>query len=165
MLIIYLHRVKWFQLLQCRTNISFGLRLDVSKNCYLTLLVLFIIMLYLHTVKWFQVLQNNTNNSLHSQLRLQKILITSLQRGKTFSPNVYPWYDTKQSDDEVPVMLELWGMQTIPSLWLLPGPLRPGVVAPDKVLSMDQIELNCALILNWIAWNRNILAFKLWSYA
>ena len=29
-------------------------------------------------------------------------------------------------------MLELWGMQSAPSLPLLPGPLWPGVVAPDK---------------------------------
>ena len=39
-------------------------------------------------------------------------------------------------------MLELWGMRNIPSLPSLPGPLRPGVVAPDRVLSMGQIELN-----------------------
>ena len=29
-------------------------------------------------------------------------------------------------------MLELWGMQRTPSLPLLPGPLWPGVVVPDK---------------------------------
>ena len=32
-------------------------------------------------------------------------------------------YEIKQSDGEVSVMLELWGIQTIPSLILLPGPL------------------------------------------
>ena len=41
-------------------------------------------------------------------------------------------YDTKQFDGEVPVMLELWGMQSIPSWPLLLGPLRPGVVALNK---------------------------------
>ena len=45
-------------------------------------------------------------------------------------------------------MLELWGMQSISSLPSLPGPLWPGVVAPDRVLSMGQIELNCVLMLN-----------------
>ena len=35
----------------------------------------------------------------------------------------------------------LWGMQRTPSLPSLPGPLWSGVVAPDKVLSMAQIEL------------------------
>ena len=50
--------------------------------------------------------------------------------------NECPRYDTKQYDGEVPVMLELWGMQSTPSLPLLPGPLWPGVVAPDQVLSM-----------------------------
>ena len=33
---------------------------------------------------------------------------------------------------EVPVMLELWGKWCTPLLLLLPGPLWPGVVAPDK---------------------------------
>ena len=54
-----------------------------------------------------------------------------------------PRYDTKQSDGEVPVMPELWGMQRTPSLPSLPGPLWFGVVAPDRVLSMGQMELNC----------------------
>ena len=42
----------------------------------------------------------------------------------------YPRYDTKQSVGEVPVMLELWGMHSTPSLPSLPGSLWPGVVAP-----------------------------------
>ena len=48
----------------------------------------------------------------------------------------YSGYDTKQSDGEVSVMLELWGMRSTPSLPLLPGPLWPGVVAPNRALSM-----------------------------
>ena len=32
-------------------------------------------------------------------------------------------------------------MWSTPSLPLFPGPLQPGVVAPDWVLSMGQIEL------------------------
>ena len=48
-----------------------------------------------------------------------------------------PEYDTKQSDGEVPVMLELWGMQSTSSLPSLPGPLWPGVAAPDRVLSIS----------------------------
>ena len=51
-------------------------------------------------------------------------------------PNECPVYDTKQSDGEVPVMLELWGIQSTPSLPSLPGPLWPGLVAPDRALSM-----------------------------
>ena len=42
---------------------------------------------------------------------------------------------TKQSDGEVPVMLELWEMQSTPSLPLLPGPLWPRMVSPDWALS------------------------------
>ena len=52
-----------------------------------------------------------------------------------------PGYDTKQSDGEALVMLELWGMRNTPSLPSLFGLLWPGAVATDKVLSKGQIEL------------------------
>ena len=52
------------------------------------------------------------------------------------SPNECPGYGTKQSDGEVPVMLELWGNRSTLSLASLQGPLWPGVVAPDRPLSM-----------------------------
>ena len=45
-------------------------------------------------------------------------------------------------------MLDIWGMPSTPSLPSLSGPLWPGVVAPDRVLSMGRIELNCELMLN-----------------
>ena len=59
-------------------------------------------------------------------------------------------YDIKQSDGEDSVTLELWGIGSTPSLPLLPGPLWPGVVSPDRVLSMHQIEL---WDLNWVQTN------------
>ena len=49
--------------------------------------------------------------------------------------------DTKQSDDEASVMLELLEKRSTSSLSSLPFPLMPGVVAPDRILSMGQIEL------------------------
>ena len=55
--------------------------------------------------------------------------------------NEFPGYDTKQSDGAASVMLGLWGM---PSTHFLPSfscSLCPVVVAPDKFLSMGQIEL------------------------
>ena len=64
------------------------------------------------------------------------------------SPNEFSGYDTKQSDGEVPVILELWGMRSTLSLPSLPGPLWPGLVEPDRILSMGQIELNRVLMLN-----------------
>ena len=39
-------------------------------------------------------------------------------------------------------MLDLRGMQGTSLLPSLPGPLWPRVIAPDRVLSMCQIELN-----------------------
>ena len=74
------------------------------------------------------------------QLGLQKTSTASLQRDKT-SPNECPGYDIKPSDGEASVILEFWGMQTTSSLTSLPGPLCPGVVAPDRFLSTGQIEL------------------------
>ena len=38
-------------------------------------------------------------------------------------------------------MLEFWGRQSTPSLSSLPGPLWPGVVAPDRFLSKRKIGL------------------------
>ena len=57
-------------------------------------------------------------------------------------------YDTKQSDGQVPAMRELWEMRSAPSLPLIPGPLWPGMVAPDRT--------NCILMLNWIVWIRTV---------
>ncbi len=82
-----------------------------------------------------------------SRLGLKNTLTASLQRGNP-PTNKCPGYDTKQSDGEVPVMLELWGMWSTPSLPLFPGAHWPGVVEPDRALSMSQIEVNCVLMLN-----------------
>ena len=67
--------------------------------------------------------------------------------------NLCPGYDVKPSDGDACLfaMLELWGMWSISSLPLLPGPFWSRVVPPDSVLSMGQIELNC------ITWNRTVL--------
>ena len=51
-------------------------------------------------------------------------------------PNESPGYDTKESDGEVPVTQELWGMRIILALPLFPGPLWPGMVIPSRALSM-----------------------------
>ena len=64
------------------------------------------------------------------------------------SPNKCPRYNTKSSNGEAPVMLELWVMWSTPSLPSLPGPLWLGVVTLGKVLSVDQIQLNCILMSN-----------------
>ena len=64
----------------------------------------------------------------------------SLQRGKD-SSNECPGYDTKQSDGEASVILELWGMLSTPSLSSLTDPPWSRAVTPDRVLSMGQLEL------------------------
>ena len=59
-----------------------------------------------------------------------------LCRGVRPPPNECPGYDIKQSDGEVPVMLELWGIRSTSSLPSVPGPVWPGVAVLDRVLSM-----------------------------
>ena len=61
-----------------------------------------------------------------------------------------PRYEIKQSDVEVPVMLELWEMWCTPSLSLHPGPLWSGEVASDRVLCMGQ---KTVWHLNWVKSN------------
>ena len=48
----------------------------------------------------------------------------------------------------VPMMLEICRTRSTPFLSPLPGPLWPEVVAPDRVSSMGQIELNYVFMLN-----------------
>ena len=48
---------------------------------------------------------------------------------------------TLVSDSEAVVIIELRGMRSTPSSPLFSGPLWPGVIAPDWVLSMGHIEL------------------------
>ena len=55
-------------------------------------------------------------------------------------------------------------MRSTPSLPSLPGPLWPGVVAPNRILSMDQIELKCILMLNRIVWIKTVLTLRLCTY-
>ena len=105
-----------------------------------------------------------------------------LCRGVKSTTNECPDYDTKQSDGEVSVMLAFWGIQSTPLLPLLPGSLWPRVVAPERVLYKNQMEVNCnfaklnylklnaftfnsvnkkrVLMLNWIAWNRTVWSFN-----
>ena len=74
-------------------------------------------------------------------------------------------YNTKQSDGDVPVMLELWGTYRTPSLPPLPGSLWRSVVAHDRVLSIGQTDPNCVLVLNRVAYNRTVLICKLYTKA
>ena len=54
-------------------------------------------------------------------------------------------YDIKVSGGEAPVMLELWEMQSTPSL-----PLLPGLLWLVRIPSMDQIEIfNHFIDLKW----------------
>ena len=52
--------------------------------------------------------------------RIHRLLLC---RGVRPHPKECPGYDTKQSDGEVPAILELWGMRSTPSLPSLTGPL------------------------------------------
>ena len=51
-----------------------------------------------------------------------------------------------------------------PFIAIAPRSIWPGVVTPNRVLSMRKIELNCVLMLNWITWNTTIVIFKQRTY-
>ena len=71
---------------------------------------------------------------IYMNVGLLNILFAQSARGVEYTE--CPGYDTKQSDGEVPAVLELWGIWSTPSLSSLPGPLWPAVVASDRALSM-----------------------------
>ena len=74
--------------------------------------------------------------------------VESLLRSMILPARECPRYDTKQSDGEVLVKLELCVMPITPSFPSLPVPLWPREVITDRALSMAQIELNNVLMLN-----------------
>ena len=73
------------------------------------------------------------------------------------TPNECPGYDTKKSDGEISVMLELRDMRSTPILPSLPGALWPWVVAHDKGTIYGLNITNGTLMLNWLDWNKNVL--------
>ena len=85
--------------------------------------------------------------SLPSQLGLQNTLTAPLHRCLDFF-NECPVYDSKHSNGEASVMLKLWRMENTPLMQLFQVSLWLGVVAPDRELSMGQIELNCVHMVN-----------------
>ena len=82
--------------------------------------------------------------------RIHRLLLC--RGGKTPSPNESPAYETKQSDGEVPVTLELWGMRSTPSLPSLPGPLWPGVVWYGPIHGLNRTKLHTYAVLNCLKW-------------
>ena len=127
---------------------------------YFCSLILFIIVLYLlESIRTFKYI--TVFCPVGWGCRIHQLLLC---RGVTH-PYECPGYDTKKSDDELPVMLEFWGMQITSSLPSLPGSLWPGVVASHRVLFMGQIELKSVFILNWIAWNWTVFTCKLYTDA
>ena len=86
--------------------------------------------------------------SSHSRLGQQNTLTASLQKDKTPPTSVLIWYQT----------IWWWGSsnQELWKMWSTSCLLWPGVVAPNRVLSMGQIELSSVLMLNWIVWNGTV---------
>ena len=72
-----------------------------------------------------------------------------------------PGYDIKPCYGDDP-SLNIWRMWRTLSLPLLPGSLWPGVVAPDKFLSIGQVEQTvCKQIADFELW---LLYTKIWNH-
>ena len=83
-----------------------------------------------------------------------------LCRGHKTPPPTRVLYMT--SDGEAP-HLEIWEMWSTPSLPWLPSPLWPGVVAPDRVLSMGQIEQTMHAN-KWLMLNSDCCIAIIWNH-
>ena len=70
------------------------------------------------------------------------------------SPNECSWYDNKQSDGEVPVMLVALGNVEHPFISNAPSSTLAPNCSTWWALSVGWIELNCILMINWIVWIR-----------
>ena len=88
----------------------------------------------------FSVIPRTHTNPVTWGSRIHRLHLCSGVRPPS-PKNECPAYDTKQFDDEVLAMLELWGMRSTPSLPSLPGQLWPGVIAPERVLFICQRKL------------------------
>ena len=70
-------------------------------------------------MQWYKKKEQNKwffkNKLLPSRLEQQNTPTASLNKSKNPYQRV-SWYNTKQFDGEAPVMQELWGMRSTPSL-------------------------------------------------
>ena len=95
---------------------------------------------------------------LHTDFhRTQKLTSSKKKKKKKKTIQNRPWIN--------PEMLALYSINLFTNKISIPCPLWPGELAPDRVLSMGQIKLNCVLMLYWIAWNGTVSTFKLRTYA
>ena len=59
------------------------------------------------------------------------------------------------------ISADLWEMRSTPIFPLFLGLLWPGVEAPNRILSIVQVDLhNYVIMLNWIAWNWTVFTFN-----
>ena len=89
---------------------------------------------YTNAQKLKKVQTEQTHNMAQSAGAAEYTDCTSAER-LDFSKE-FPGFVTKQSDNEAPVMLELWGIRSTALFPSIPGLLWFGTVAPDRVLSM-----------------------------
>ena len=101
-------------------------------------------------------IKSNVNKSVRHVVTLQSLAqsVGAIEYIDNFSAsgldpihNEGSRYDTKQSDGEVPVMLELWRMQSTSSLPLLPSPLWSGVVAVGWLVGFNGISISIGYLM------------------
>ena len=157
--------IEWLILTACQPVKSYFMPWSLKLcSLYIYIYIFTLHLTFLHTVTWYQVFLSNTNNLFTCPVGWG-CTIHGLHLCREVKPSTMSVLDMTLNflmEPHVPLMLELWEIQSTTSLPTLPGPLWLGVLAPDRVLSMGQIELNCTL--NWIAWNRTVLTFKLRIY-
>ena len=79
-------------------------------------------LLYIFTKTKYKMLLGIIIERINPDLRQMDILteILKIDCPPTTTTNECPGYDTKQSDSEVPAVLELWGMRSTPFIAIAP---------------------------------------------
>ena len=124
---------------------------DVRPNQHITVLIHGWLWHKITRECWYTIKETNSKNLKHWEVKNEiKILFISLSNlipvgdgpadlGCRIHQQHHnrglriPGYHTKQSDDEAPLMRELWGKPNTPLLLSLASPLWPGIVATDNV--------------------------------
>ena len=89
--------------------------------------ILFHLRLFFSTFFFFIFVSSIPSCSVGWGCRIHRL---HLGREMDTPSNEYPGYNTKQSRGDVPITLVLWGLPSLPGLFW------PGLVAPDRVLSI-----------------------------
>ena len=103
----------------------------------------------LHKCHHYDLLYFEKDMYYQGAIRFTSTMISASRRGIKYAESITCWEVNPPHKKRMLNSIWWWVLST-PSLLLLPGPLRPGVVVPIKVPSVSQIDQ----FLNYLTWIR-----------